>query len=65
MTTKELKKEIIKLLNGIEDKNLLESYYDMMKIDTERVSWDDLTPEEQNEILNTQKDFDDEKALDY
>ena len=60
MSIKELRKEIINLVNSIEDKNLLESYLDMMKIDTEQVSWDDLTPEEQNEIMQTKKNAEDE-----
>jgi len=60
MSIKELRKEITKLVNSIEDKNLLESYLDMMKIDTEQVSWDDLTPEEQNEIMQTKKNAEDE-----
>jgi 1,4-alpha-glucan branching enzyme len=61
MSIKELRKEIISLVNSIEDKNLLESYLDMMKIDTEQVSWDDLTPEEQNEIMQTKKNAEDER----
>jgi len=60
MSIKELRKEITNLVNSIEDKNLLESYLDMMKIDTEQVSWDDLTPEEQNEIMQTKKNAEDE-----
>ena len=60
MSIKELRKEIISLVNSIEDKKLLESYLDMMKIDTEQVSWDDLTPEEQNEIMQTKKNAEDE-----
>lgn len=60
MSIKELRKEITKLVNSIEDKNLLESYLDMMKIDSEQVSWDDLTPEEQNEIMQTKKNAEDE-----
>lgn len=59
MSIKELRKEIIGLVNSIEDKNLLESYLDMMKIDTEQVSWDDLTEEEQNEIMQTKKNAED------
>ncbi|MBN8570910.1 MAG: hypothetical protein J0M18_14875 [Ignavibacteria bacterium] len=59
MSIKELRKEIISLVNSIEDKNLLESYLDMMKIDTEQVSWDDLTEEEQNEIMQTKKNAED------
>ena len=60
MYIKELIKEIISFVNKNEDKNLLESYLDMMKIDTEQVSWDDLTPEEQNEIMQTKKNAEDE-----
>ncbi len=60
MSIKELRKEINKLVETIEDKNLLESYLDMMKIDTEQVSWDDLTPDEQNEIMQTKKNAEDE-----
>ncbi|MBS1493992.1 MAG: hypothetical protein JST55_10795 [Bacteroidetes bacterium] len=60
MSIKELRKEIHKLIDSIEDRNLLESYYDMMKIDTEQVSWDDLTEEEQNEIMQTKKNAEDE-----
>lgn len=59
MSIKELRKEIISLVNSIEDKNLLESYLDMMRIDTEQVSWDDLTEEEQNEIMQTKKNAED------
>jgi len=59
MSIKELRKEIISLVNSIEDKNLLKSYLDMMKIDTEQVSWDDLTEEEQNEIMQTKKNAED------
>jgi len=60
MNIKELRKEIIALVNKIEDKNLLESYLDMMKIDTEQVAWDDLSPEDQAEILKTKQDAEDE-----
>jgi hypothetical protein len=60
MNIKELRKEIIALVNTIEDKNLLESYLDMMKIDTEQVAWDDLSPEDQAEILKTKQDAEDE-----
>ena len=60
MSIKELRKEIMNLVNSIEDKNLLESYYDMMKIDTEQVAWDDLPEEDRNEILQTKKNAEDE-----
>ncbi|MBS1515804.1 MAG: hypothetical protein JSS63_12275 [Bacteroidetes bacterium] len=60
MNIKELRKEIINLVNSIEDKNLLESYLDMMKIDTEQVAWEDLSPEDQAEILKTKQDAEDE-----
>lgn len=60
MSIKELRKEIINLVNSIEDKNLLESYYDMMKIDTEQVAWDDLPEEDRNEILQSKKNAEDE-----
>lgn len=60
MSIKELRKEIIALVNSIEDKNLLESYYDMMKIDTEQVAWEDLSPEDQAEILKTKQDAEDD-----
>ena len=59
MSIKELRKEIISLVKIIKDKNLLESYLDMMKIDTEQVSWDDLTEEEQKEIMQTKKNAED------
>jgi hypothetical protein len=59
MSIKELRKEIINLVNSIEDKNLLESYLDMMKIDTEQVSWDDLPEEDRNEIMQTKKNAED------
>lgn len=60
MNIKELRKEIINLVNSIEDKNLLESYLDMMKIDSEQVAWEDLSPEDQAEILKTKQDAEDE-----
>ena len=60
MSIKEIRKEIHKLVDSIDDKNLLESYLDLMKLDTEQVSWDDLTPEEQNEIMQTKRDAEDQ-----
>ncbi len=59
MSIKELRKEIINLVNSIEDKNLLESYLDMMKIDTEQVAWDDLPEEDRNEIMQSKKNAED------
>ena len=56
MSIVELKKELCKIINEIDDMNLLEGYHQMMLIDTEKVSWDDLTPEEQNEILGNNKE---------
>jgi len=61
MSLEELKKELIKIINSIDDRNLLEGYHQMMLIDTEQVSWDDLTPEEQNEILGNSKQPSDEE----
>jgi len=60
MSIVELKKELCKIINGIDDMNLLEGYHQMMLIDTEKVLWDDLTPEEQNEILGNTKQSADE-----
>ena len=59
MSIKELRKEIIGLVNSIEDKDLLESYLDMMKIDTEQVAWDDLPEEDRNEIMQSKKNAED------
>lgn len=59
MSIKELRKEIISMVNSIEDKNLLESYLDMMKIDTEQVAWDDLPEEDRNEIMQSKKNAED------
>ena len=55
MSIAELKEEIHKIVDASNDENFLESYHQMLIQHQGTLSWDDLSKDEQDDILESEK----------
>lgn len=55
MSIAELKEEIHKIVEASNDENFLESYHQMLIQHQGTLSWDDLSKDEQDDILESEK----------
>lgn len=55
MSIAELKEQIHKIVDASNDENFLESYHQMIKQHQGRISWEELCTDEQEDILESEK----------
>lgn len=64
MSIAELKKEIVKFVEASDDENFLESYLQMIKQHQGAISWEDLSKDEQEDILESEEQIERGELID-
>ncbi|MBX7045625.1 MAG: hypothetical protein K1X86_07285 [Ignavibacteria bacterium] len=64
MSISEIKKEIVKFVEASEDENFLESYHHMIKQHQGAISWEDLSKDEQEDILESEEQIERGELID-
>lgn len=64
MSIAELKEEIHKIVDASNDENFLESYHQMIKQHQGTISWEDLSKDEQEDILESEKQIERGELID-
>lgn len=64
MSIAELKQEIHKIVDASNDENFLDSYHQMLIQDQGTISWDDLNKDEQDDILESERQIERREFID-